>query len=157
MLTFGLIFVGWMICVAVFISYLCLERTCLLCWLLQLFAVLMGVGTGSSKYNMFLSVGSWDLGFGWIGSSRGIFLRRSKSGYFIRVCLLICMGMRANSEKRPQQKICYRTGDETRGLDLEKWRKRETAFLPVSPASVTCELPESACWSWGTGKNNEWV
>lgn len=46
---------------------------------------------------------------------------------FHSICLFGPLRMRAESEERPQQKSCYRPGDETGGgerLDLEGWRKR---------------------------------
>lgn len=37
--------------------------------------------------------------------------------------LLNHLGMGAESEKKPEQVVCYRDGDETEGLDLEERSK----------------------------------
>jgi len=39
--------------------------------------------------------------------------------------LLSSLGMRIESEGRPQQVVCYRAGDEPGGFDMEERRKSE--------------------------------
>lgn len=69
------------------------------------------------------------------------------------------LGMGAESEKRPQQMVCYRPGDEPEGLDVGGGGKSEDLWLtsllpwlewPGFPwRRVPMEESSNACWSWG--------
>lgn len=53
-----------------------------------------------------------------LGGAEGVHRRKE-----IRLChqgLLSPLGMGAAKEERPRQKVCYRSGNETGGLDLEE-------------------------------------
>ena len=52
---------------------------------------------------------------------------------FHSICLFGPLRMRAESEERPQQKSCYRPGDETGGGEEGK---RRSASLPASPVGL---------------------
>jgi len=59
------------------------------------------------------------VGVGW-----GEGIHRSDGSRVFYQDLLRLLGIGTESEKRPQQEVCYRAGDETRRMDLEKWRER---------------------------------
>lgn len=47
--------------------------------------------------------------------------------------LLSLLGMEVKSEDRPQKVVCYKTGDKTRGLDLEELGKRLKSGATLIP------------------------
>lgn len=52
-----------------------------------------------------------------------------------------------------QKVLCYKTGDETWGFNLEE-RSRRWRFavsLHVSLARVATRVPGNGCWNWGLG------
>lgn len=64
--------------------------------------------------------------------------------------LLSPLGMRAESEERPQQVACCRAGDEAGGLDMQ--RERPEAHYLLSwpscfPGGLSWWFLENVCWN----------
>lgn len=68
--------------------------------------------------------------------------------------LLSPLGIGAKSEKQwPQKVFCYRSGDNTGRLKLEKRRDRRRSIfsLPAFLAGALCGFPRNASCLWGPG------
>lgn len=69
-------------------------------------------------------------------TAEGVHRRRERVGCSTRICLIPRKG--SEIEKRLQQVICYRVGDETERLHLEERSKRPRSAVSL-PASLACE------------------
>lgn len=59
-----------------------------------------------------------------MGGAESVRVLRRKVCRVFHQDLFSPLGMVAESEKRPQQMVCYRPGDEPEGLDVGGWRER---------------------------------
>lgn len=79
-------------------------------------------------------------------------LHRKEESVEFHQDLLSSLKMRAESEERPEQKICCRPGDEIGGLGL--WEGRFViSLLAAGLVRVACGLLESVFWSWRLGQS----
>lgn len=75
-----------------------------------------------------------------------------KEGCPTTICLVGALGMRARSEERAQQKLCYGAGEEAGGLDLEErkggeWRTCSSPICVLGRSGLC--VPRECVLSWG--------
>lgn len=62
------------------------------------------------------------------------------------------MRMRSESKERLQQMFCYRSQDETKGLDLGEQERGISSQPTWFLGRVTFSIAEGACWGGGRQK-----
>lgn len=92
--------------------------------------ILLGVVPEGSRYNMILSVSSWQLEMvmGWEEAEE--FTGGRKAWCSTQICL-VCLEW-GRVKDRPQQLVCFRAGHEMQGLTLEERMESEHLCLPAS-------------------------